>query len=135
MSALIEVGACYRDPSDGEVVRVIGRGGTRVLWECMVLASGRGSSRAVGEVVWRSHDELDERVPDPTPAVIDDTLEAAEEMARQERIDATARAIFVARASWDDELSTAESDGVYVLAESLEAARERYIATRKGGAK
>lgn len=127
MSAPIEAGACYRDPSDGEIVRALSAR-RHTTWLCRVVASGVDANTRsdVGSEGPRSLRGW-ERVPDPTPAVVDGEP-AHDEAARQERIDATARALFAR----DD---AAYGDDAYEAADMLEAARERYIAARKGGAK
>ena len=122
MSAPIEVGACYRDPYDGQVRRVTALYGDDELDACV---PGDGHT-----VRWLTRSFAScycDRVADPTPAVVDDES-AHDEAARQERVDATARAVF----STED---AGGADAAYQRAESLEAARERYIAGRKGGAK
>ena len=111
----IEVGACYRDPGDGEIARVLepadGPG-----WRVRTLVVG-SSGLAVGA---EFHRDLRgwERVPDPTPALVED------ETARQARVDATARACFASAVYPNGDLAYQEAD-------ALEAARERYIAARR----
>lgn len=69
MSGEIVVGACYRDPDDpdGEAVRVTAHEGGLVTWENLPPLVGGAT---VSEERWRSFNAV--RVPDPTPAVIDD---------------------------------------------------------------
>lgn len=158
MSAPIEAGACYRDPKDGEIVRAL-RPSPHYQhgWLCQPLSGVyRGQAEVYRALLnWQ-------RVPDPTPAVIDDEpalhvcpvsrcgaaafstadrcpvhgaffvaedRPAHDEAARQERVDATARALF---ASAEHDL---DADEAYAAADDLEAARERYIASRKGAVK
>ena len=84
----IEVGACYRNPGDGEIARVLepadGPG-----WRVRTLVVG-SSGLAVGA---EFHRDLRgwERVPDPTPALVED------ETARQARVDALEAARVVER--------------------------------------
>lgn len=148
MSAPIEVGACYRDSEDGEIVRVL-----RLDRDGLALVRRVGADWP-GCALDRFEDlrfGTWERVPDPTPAVIDDEL-VHDEAARQERIDATARMLWTqigldvaaqARGGYVDpdvnkrmaETAELASANCYSAADMLEAARERYIASRKGGVK
>jgi len=69
MEDVIEIGACYRDVCDGEVVRALARIGSGA-WRAIVVVS---TSHEVGTNVVREL-ELDgwRRVPDPTPAIAED---------------------------------------------------------------
>lgn len=69
MSAEIVVGACYRDGDDtsSEVIRVTRVSGGLVTWESLPPLTG---GETVSEERWRTFNAV--RVPDPTPAVIDD---------------------------------------------------------------
>lgn len=75
MSGEIEIGACYRDPSDGEVVRPVERYDNDDhdgRWSVIVVVTvgyQRAGERAVRQM---EHGVEWERVTDPTPAVIDD---------------------------------------------------------------
>lgn len=74
MSAEIVVGACYRDVRDGEIVRVTDASDPLAPRCVVVVASGHHyDDGAAGYETWRewSRDRW-LRVPDPTPAVIDD---------------------------------------------------------------
>lgn len=125
MSAPIEAGACYRDPKDGEIVRAL-RPSPHYQhgWLCQPLSGVyRGQAEVYRALLnWQ-------RVPDPTPAVIDDEP-VHDEAARQERVDATAQRLWVM-----PEYDSRNVDQVYRDADMLEAARERYIAGRKGAVK
>lgn len=134
----IKAGACYRD-ADGEVVRAleeVAEVSVPHVWRCIVLVSPVGYPPSVGQVVERRFGSSWVRVADPTPAVVDpdDLEEAAWEAARQERIDATARAFFVA-ISPNGQTSSTEgpsgADTAYRVADVLEGARERYIEKRR----
>lgn len=74
MSAEIVVGACYRDVRDGEIVRVTDASDLMAP-KCTVLVPSRFGfeDSEAGMLTWRewARDRW-ERVPDPTPAVIDD---------------------------------------------------------------
>lgn len=74
MSDEIVVGACYRDLRDGEIVRVVGPEQDLLGFPAVVLKAGKcaGYCAQVGARVWRDREALAERVPDPTPAAIDD---------------------------------------------------------------
>lgn len=65
----IVIGACYRAAWDGEVVRVLEET-SRGVWRCVVLATGRGA--ATGEMVERADTSDWSRVPDPTPAIVEE---------------------------------------------------------------
>lgn len=67
MSAEIVVGACYREPGNDLTMRVIAHEGEVVTW--IDIADPLGHVR-VSDQRWRSYGAV--RVPDPTPAVIDD---------------------------------------------------------------
>lgn len=75
MSGEIVVGACYRDPTDGEIVRAIAVEPDG-WWHCVTVRPGRSSGCVGNDIVcalstW-------ERVPDPMPAVIGDEDTLAE---------------------------------------------------------
>jgi hypothetical protein len=85
----IKAGACYRDTVGGsEVVRAILQASpsTPNVWDCLVIVPYRDATPGTdtGRVVTRNLRGY-ERVPDPTPAVIDDEP-AHDEAARQERV-------------------------------------------------
>jgi hypothetical protein len=130
VSAPIEEGYCYRDPDDGEIARVLGPA-DGPGWRTRTLVAGKSGLDVGAEFSGRIlHGWA--RVPDPTLAVIViDDESSHDEAARQERIDATARAFFVSL----DTVASHAADRAYDAADSLEGARERYIEKRKGGAK
>jgi hypothetical protein len=73
VSAPIVVGACYRDPEDGEVVRALEEiDASSVRWRCVVLVGGW--AEYAGIVTHRELDARWARVPDPTPAIAEDEL-------------------------------------------------------------
>lgn len=76
----IEIGACYRDARDGEIVRVLGPEQRLLGFPAVVLKAGEsaGHGGQVGARVWRDRDALTERVPDPTPAIVEDSAEGVE---------------------------------------------------------
>ena len=69
MSGEIVVGACYRALGDDMTMRVIAHDGDVVMW---VDVSDPTQVVQVPEWRWRSY--YAQRVPDPTPAVIDDAV-------------------------------------------------------------
>jgi hypothetical protein len=67
----IEIGACYRDPSDSAIRRVLDLNGSNLL----ATALDPGSN----PVFWITSDfaaTFTERVPDPTPAVVEEDPES-----------------------------------------------------------
>lgn len=70
MAKLVEIGACYRDPLDGEIVRVVSLDRLRVsvVWTRITPNVGQ-------EIDWHGpgpealRRTYSERVPDPTPAL------------------------------------------------------------------
>lgn len=73
MSAGVEIGACYRNPWGGEVVRALECLGRR--WRVIVVVSV-WSDRPVGSEGARGLNGW-ERVPDPTPVVVDTAVHDA----------------------------------------------------------
>lgn len=75
----IEIGACYRDECDGEIVRVLGPEQRLLGFPAIVLQAGEsaGQRAQAGARVWRDRDALTvwERVPDPTPAIAESDAE------------------------------------------------------------
>jgi len=72
---MFEKGKCYKDPDDGEVVRVLGPQAADGDWSIEVLWPGTKAppeDRTIGARRYRTLGPRWQRVPDPTPAVIDD---------------------------------------------------------------
>jgi hypothetical protein len=66
----IEIGACYRDPDDGEIVRALEAGPAFAAVSASVLVRGSGCAARSGHEVFRILEGW-ERVADPTPAIVE----------------------------------------------------------------